>query len=188
MCARQHTFHSRGSLLPTREDTDGAPWIPLWNPRFPISVLELTKNEVGGGSRHWPRSVLKMPGSSPYSSSILTNVYEGASHFGAVKTPNCRQKTDGLGEIVALHENFATTRTVPLVKICTAALFASQLPEVSGSRSGVNGLNMEVSVKYAILESIRADGRTVNSGRSAGGRTAAPVEHCRAPTPQRSSS
>ena len=43
MCARQHTFHSRGSLLPTREDTDGVPWIPLWNPRLPISVLELTK-------------------------------------------------------------------------------------------------------------------------------------------------
>ena len=53
MCARQHTFHSRGSLLPTREDTGGEPRIPLlllWNPRLPTIVLELTKNEVVGGS------------------------------------------------------------------------------------------------------------------------------------------
>ena len=49
MCARQHTFHSRGSLLPTRENTDGVSRIPLCNPRLPISVLELTKNEVVGG-------------------------------------------------------------------------------------------------------------------------------------------
>ena len=51
MCARQHTFHSRGSLLPTREGIDRVPRIPLWNPQLPISVLELTKHEVvGGGS------------------------------------------------------------------------------------------------------------------------------------------
>ena len=49
MCARQHTFHSRGSLLPTRDDTDGVPHISLWYSRLPISVLELTKNEVDGG-------------------------------------------------------------------------------------------------------------------------------------------
>ena len=60
MCARQHTFHSRGSLLPTREDTDGVPWIPLWNLRLPISVLELTKNEVVGGSRHWPQYTMML--------------------------------------------------------------------------------------------------------------------------------
>ena len=51
MCARQHTFHSRGSFLPTREDTDGEPRIPLWNPRLPISVLELRKTKWLGGSR-----------------------------------------------------------------------------------------------------------------------------------------
>ena len=52
MCARQHTFHSRGSLLPTRDDTDGVPRIQ--NPQLPISVLEITKNEVDGESCHWP--------------------------------------------------------------------------------------------------------------------------------------
>lgn len=54
MCARQHKFHSRGSLLRirTREDTGWVPRIPLWNLRLPIagiSVLELTKPEVDGG-------------------------------------------------------------------------------------------------------------------------------------------
>ena len=61
MCARQYTFHSRGSLLPTREDTDGVPWIPLWNPRLPISVFEFTKNEVVGGSRHRPEQIMTSP-------------------------------------------------------------------------------------------------------------------------------
>ena len=57
MCARQHTFHSRGSLLPTRGDTDGVPRIPLWNLRLPISVLGLTKNEVVGGESSLARQV-----------------------------------------------------------------------------------------------------------------------------------
>ena len=53
MCERQHKS-SRGSLLPTREDTDGVLRIPLWNPRLPISVLELTKPKVVEGELSLP--------------------------------------------------------------------------------------------------------------------------------------
>ena len=52
MRARQHKW---GSLLPNREDTDGVRPTPLlrWL-AHPVSILELTKNEVVGGWRHWP--------------------------------------------------------------------------------------------------------------------------------------
>ena len=56
MCARQHTFHSKGSLLPTREDIAADSITQL-----PISVLELTKKEVvflgGGGVVTGPATV-----------------------------------------------------------------------------------------------------------------------------------